>query len=96
MVGGLRQKQDGCVIIGTRPAFSDASKPALNDFNVGIEESDEGKRHMIIKYNISDHRYYLQDLGNGSGTFVKIESPLKLKNGYIISFSDSHLTVNFF
>ena len=51
---------------------------------------------MIIKYNISDNRYYLRDLGEGCGTFVKIDSPLVLKNGYIISFGDSHMTVSFF
>lgn len=51
---------------------------------------------MVIKYNMSDRRYYLQDLGNGSGTFVKIDAPLKVKNGYIISFGDSHMTVSFY
>ena len=52
---------------------------------------------MIIKYNLTDKRYYLRDLGDGSGTFVKIEEPpLVLKNGYIISFGDSHMTVSFF
>jgi hypothetical protein len=59
LIGGHRHKQDGCVIIGTKPAFGDASKPALNDYNVEVEESDEGKRHMIIKYNMTDRRYYL-------------------------------------
>ena len=68
----------------------------MNDFDVGIEDSEEGKRHMIIKYNMNDKRYYLRDLGEGSGTFVKIDHPLLLKNGYIISFGDSHLTVNFY
>jgi hypothetical protein len=96
LIGGHRHKQDGCVIIGTKPAFGDPSKPALNDYNVEVEESDEGKRHMIIKYNMIDRRYYLQDLGNGSGTFVKIDNPLRMKNGYIISFGDSHMTVSFF
>jgi hypothetical protein len=51
---------------------------------------------MIIKYSIVDKRYFLRDLGEGSGTFVKIESPLLLKNGYIISFGDSHMTVSFY
>ena len=51
---------------------------------------------MIIKYNLSDKRYYIRDLGDGSGTFVKIDTPLCLKNGYIISFGDSHMTVSFF
>ena len=51
---------------------------------------------MIIKYNMSDQRYYMRDLGDGSGTFVRIDIPLVLKNGYIISYGDSHMTVNFF
>lgn len=54
-----------------------------------------GKRHMIIKYNIDDKRYYMRDLGDGSGTFVRLDVPLVLKNGFIISFGDSHMTVNF-
>lgn len=68
----------------------------MNDFDIAIEDSEEGKRHMIIKYNMNDKKYYLRDLGEGSGTFVKIDHPLLLKNGYIISFGDSHLTVNFY
>jgi len=51
---------------------------------------------MIIKYSIAEKRYFLRDLGEGSGTFVKIQTPLRLKNGYIISFGDSHMTVSFF
>ena len=51
---------------------------------------------MIIKYNISDRGYYIRDLGKGSGTFVRLDPPLTLKNGFIISFGTSHLTVNFF
>jgi hypothetical protein len=51
---------------------------------------------MIIKYNMLDQRYYMRDLGDGSGTFVRIDIPLVLKNGYIISYGDSHMTVNFF
>lgn len=100
LVGGMRGKSDGCTILGTRSAANLLSqndgKAPLNDFEIGAEETDEGKRHMIIKYNVVDKRYYLRDLGDGSGTFVKIETALVLKNGYIISFGDSHMTVSFF
>jgi len=51
---------------------------------------------MIIKYNMADRQYYIRDLGKGSGTFVRLDVPLTLKNGFIISFGTSHLTVNFF
>jgi hypothetical protein len=33
-----------------------------------------GKRHMVIKYNEEDMRYYLRDLGDGSGTFIRVDN----------------------
>jgi len=68
----------------------------LNDFDIAVDETGVGKRHMIIKYSLAEKRYLLRDLGEGSGTFVKISLPLLLKNGYIISFGDSHMAVNFY
>jgi hypothetical protein len=69
----------------------------INDFVIAQDENDGiGDRHMIIKYNMSDRQYYIRDLGKGSGTFVRLDVPLVLKNGFIISFGTSHLTVNFF
>jgi hypothetical protein len=35
-----------------------------------------GKRHLIIKYNIDTHSYHIRDLGDGTGTFVRIDTPL--------------------
>lgn len=52
---------------------------------------------MVIKYNEIDKKYYLRDLGDGSGTFVRIDNSrdLILKHGFIISFGDSHMVVQF-
>ena len=33
---------------------------------------------MIIKYNMDNRSYYLRDLGDGSGTFVRLDVPLVL------------------
>lgn len=52
-----------------------------------------GKRHMVIKYNLDNKSYYLRDLGDGSGTFIRLDNPLILKHGYIVSFGDSHMVV---
>ena len=52
-----------------------------------------GKWHFIIKYSTETKNYYIWDLGDGNGTFVKIETPLLLKHGFIISFGDSHMVV---
>jgi len=31
---------------------------------------------MVIKYNLDNKSYYLRDLGDGSGTFVRLDVPL--------------------
>lgn len=38
--------------------------------------------------------YKIKDCGEGSGTFVKIDSPLTLQNDQIISFGDSHMAIH--
>lgn len=50
---------------------------------------------MVIKYNDIDDKYYVRDLGDGSGTFVRIDNSkdLILKHGFIISYGDSHMVV---
>ena len=61
------------------------------DANSGI-----GKRHLVIKYSENDRRYYLRDLGDGSGTFVRVDNTkdLILKQGFIVSYGDSHMVVH--
>ncbi len=76
---------DGCVYLGHAVG---------NDIVVPAEEQGVGARHLVIKYSVEAKSYYIKDLGEGTGTFVKIEAPLEVKHGYIISFGDSHLVVN--
>ena len=68
----------------------------VNDFVISNMDTGIGKRHMVIKYNLDNRSYYLRDLGDGSGTFVRLDVPLILRHGYIISFGDSHMVVQFY
>ena len=91
--GSLRNKNDGCTIIGSGEAGQNGEP--INDFVIPQDELGIGKRHLIIKYNMDNGDYYMRDLGDGSGTFVRLDIPLVLKHGFIISFGDSHMIVNF-
>jgi hypothetical protein len=44
---------------------------------------------------MDDKKYYMRDLGDGSGTFIRVDNKmdLVLKHGFIISFGDSHMVV---
>jgi len=86
-----RKMNDGCVYIGTRNKSPDEF---ANDIEVSEGEEGMGHKHLVIKYSMETKRYFLKDLGEGTGTFIRIDSPLALKQGHIISFGDSHMAVS--
>ena len=85
--GSLRSKKDGITYIGSEAAGG------KNDFAIP-QDASLGRKHLMIKYNPSTCKYYLKDLGDGSGTFARIDIPILLKHGYIISFGESHMVVH--
>jgi hypothetical protein len=74
LMGSQRNKSDGCTLIGSLERGPDGE--ILNDFVIPTTTVGIGKRHMMIRYNIQNKSYYIRDLGDGSGTFVKLEIPL--------------------
>ena len=69
--GSLRAKNDGCTIIGSGEHGPNGEP--INDFVIPQDELGIGKRHLIIKYNLDNGEYYMRDLGDGSGTFVRLD-----------------------
>ena len=59
------------------------------------DEKGFGKRHFVIKYNTEKKNYFLKDLEDGTGTFIKIAPKMVLKNNTIISFGDIHFAIVF-
>ena len=91
LIDSLRNNNDGCTIIGSKEKGQTGE--VYNDFVISNLDQGIGKRHMIIKYNIDTKSYFLRDLGDGSGTFIRLDNPIPLKHGYIVSFGDSHMVV---
>lgn len=56
--------------------------------------ADVNRRNFVIKYRLEKQGYYLKDLGEGSGTFVKVDKPLIVSTGFLVSFGDSHLVAD--
>ena len=48
-------------------------------------------RYFMIYYNIDKSSYWLKDLGKGPGVFIKLDYPLVMKDGMIISIGNSFL-----
>lgn len=52
-----------------------------------------GRRHFMIQFNLEKNGYFIKDLGEGTGTFIKVQNQTILKNGHIVSFGESHMVV---
>lgn len=74
LIDSKRNKNDGCTILGSQEP--NANGEVYNDFIISSNDSGIGKRHLVIKYGMDNKCYYLRDLGDGSGTFVRLDTPL--------------------
>ena len=82
-----RNARDRTVFFGTQD-----EKVVVNDVLLP-DDSGFGKKHFFIKYLIESNEYVVKDMGDGTGTFIKIISPIILSSGLIISFGESHMVV---
>jgi hypothetical protein len=67
MVNSKRTDKDGCVYAGPLDPEN------INDITIP-DEISKGQRNFVIKWNCQIDSYIIQDMGFGSGTFIKIEN----------------------
>ena len=83
--GSTRPNKDGSVYFGQKGEFN-------NDF---ILQQEEGlnSRHFEIKYENTLNDYFIKNIKE-SGVFIKINEPIALRHGMVISFGSNHVLVN--
>lgn len=57
-------------------------------------DTDVGNIHCAVEFNSTDSLFYLKDLGDGNGTFIKIEDNQVLHNGDVVNFGASHARID--
>ena len=83
-------KKDGVIYFGPRITSG------LNDIELDIESNPDEVSHFFkIYYAKEENNYYLKDMGEGLGTFVRVDSRTVLKQGNVITFGQQHLVVNY-
>lgn len=81
-----RQLMDGKTIIGRD---SD-----LCDILIAADPKEIGRAHCCINFDTRKRVFHLKDLGDGEGTFMKIEDNVILQNGDMLAFGDSLMSVS--
>ncbi|OMJ80099.1 hypothetical protein SteCoe_19747 [Stentor coeruleus] len=85
-----RNIKDGCVYAGSIEKFG---RLVINDIVLPFNEKGTGKRQFMIQYNKEQNKYFIKDMGEGLGTFIRIEIPIKLHTSYTFVYGDTHMIV---
>ena len=80
-----RRMNDGRTIVGTEAGTC--------DIVLSPDDPELGKMHFVIEFNQANECFTIKDLGEGNGTFMKIEGSHTLHNGDVLSFGASHAGV---
>lgn len=101
--GSLRKKNDGITYFGYNENLTERDNEnsidyvLLPKYQAGYSSAMTEKyvgRFFQISYIEKSQGYYLKDLGNGLGTFIKLKDYALLKDNSLISIGDSFLVIN--
>ena len=92
----LRNMKDGITYFGFLKNNNQDNNNIEIDYiiNPKDEEYDDNRyvgKHFKIEYCLNDNKYYIQDLGFGYGTFIKIIDELKLNDNYLINIGQTYI-----
>lgn len=81
--GSSRRSRDGNVYVG--------SEEQECDLAIKGDAEVMGRKHFMLFWQ--QEVCYLKDLGEGAGTFIRVNGSFPLSTGCIVSFSDVHILV---
>lgn len=67
----------------------------MNDVIFKAEESGFGKRQFKIVYSAQEDKYYIKDLGDNKGTFVRVDKQIPIHQGNIFTFGEFHIAISY-
>lgn len=71
----------------------------LNDYLIKLNDENENDdrvygRHFEVKFILHSMKYYIKDLGNGFGAFMKIKDKYQLLSDSLINIGDAYIVVS--
>ena len=85
-----KRKKDGITYFGYEKEKNDIDI-FLNPLDGEINDDKFYGKHFRIKFNPDDLNYYLKDLGQGFGTFIRINSNVEIKNNFLLNIGENYL-----
>ena len=94
----LRNESDGFTYFGFQTEESLNSNPYI-DYLLGPKDQEYDEqfigKHFQIRYDNNTKKYYIKDLGNGFGTFIKLINEEKIKDNLLINIGETYIVFSF-
>lgn len=87
---GRRGVKDGCAYFGS--ALMRTKSPG-NDYVWPSPEEGLGGQHFAIRFDKAIQHFLLRDMGEGNGTFLRVQNWRVVTSKSVISFENSHTLV---
>lgn len=73
-------------------------KEIINDFVIPTKNEEEKEKHRGRQFQIyfdpESMMYKIKDLGIGYGAFIKLSSPLVLRDNFLLNMGESYIVAN--
>lgn len=94
----LRNQPDGFTYFGFETEETLNANPYI-DYLLGPKEQDYDEqfigKHFQIRFDNNTKKYYIKDLGNGFGTFIKLINEEKIKDNLLINIGETYIVFSF-
>ena len=94
----IRNKGDGFTYFGFQTEESLNTEPLI-DYLLGPKDQEYDEqfvgKHFQIRYDNDTKKYYIKDLGNGFGTFIKLINEQKIKDNLLINIGETYIVFSF-
>lgn len=94
----IRNKGDGFTYFGFQTEESLNTEPFI-DYLLGPKDQEYDEqfvgKHFQIRYDNDTKKYYIKDLGNGFGTFIKLINEQKIKDNLLINIGETYIVFSF-
>ena len=94
----IRNEKDGITYFGFQSEEELNTNPYI-DYLLGPKDQEYDEqfigKHFQIRFDEKSKKYYIKDLGNGFGTFIKLIKETKIKDNLLINIGETYIVFSF-
>ena len=94
----IRNEKDSITYFGYQKEEELNTNPYI-DYLLGPKDQEYDEqfmgKHFQIRFDWNTKKYYIKDLGNGFGTFIKLINETKIKDNLLINIGETYIVFSF-